>query len=313
MTLTVKETAALLLKAQNVLILTHQSPDGDTLGSGFGLCYALRDMGKNANVLCADKIPEKYNYFTVAYQPQEFQPQYIVAVDVADEKLLGSLAEIGKADLCVDHHGSNREYAKNLCLDPTCASTTELLYEILCEMNAPITPIIADCIYTGLCTDTGCFKYTNTTAKTLRVAADMVEKNAKSGMINTLMFETKSIARVMVEKEVYNTMTFHHNGKCAVVVVTQNMLKTTGAAEDELEGVAAMPRQILGVQVGVTMREKEDGSYKISLRTSEDADASLICSVFGGGGHKRAAGCTINAPLDTAKQMLLEEIEKHLK
>jgi phosphoesterase RecJ-like protein len=239
--------------------------------------------------------------------------QYIVAVDVADEKLLGSLSNVGEIQLCIDHHGSNHDYAKNTCLNSDCASTTELLYEILCEMNVQITPTIADCLYTGLCTDTGCFKYTNTTAKTHRVAADLIEKNAKTGMINTLMFETKSPARVMVEKEVYNTMSMHYNGKCAVVAVTQNMLKTTGATEDELEGVAAMPRQIMGVQIGATIREKEDGSHKISVRTSEDADASLICSAFGGGGHKRAAGCTINAPLEKVKEMLLQEIKKHLK
>ena len=313
MLVSVKQTADILKSMDNVLILTHQSPDGDTLGSGYALCYALRNLGKKANVVCADKIPEKYSYFTAHYTPKEFEVENVVAVDVADTKLLGNLSEVGEIHLCIDHHGSNRQFADYLCLDSNCASTTELLYEILCEMNVIITKDIANCIYTGLSTDTGCFKYTNTTAKTLRTAAEMLEKGADAGMINTLMFETKSLARVQVEKEVYNTMEIALNGECAIVAITADMLERTGAVEDELEGVSAMPRQIVGVKVGVTLREKGKDTYKISLRTSEDADASLICSAFGGGGHKRAAGCTICAPLEKAKQMLLEEIEKHLK
>ena len=313
MLVSVKQTADILKSMDNVLILTHQSPDGDTLGSGYALCYALRNLGKKANVVCADKIPEKYSYFTAHYTPEEFEVENVVAVDVADEKLLGSLSEVGEIHLCIDHHGSNRQFADYLCLDSNCASTTELLYEILCEMNVTITKEIANCIYTGLSTDTGCFKYTNTTAKTLRTAAEMLEKGADAGMINTLMFETKTLARVQVEKLVYNTMEIALNGECAIVAITADMLERTGAVEDELEGVSAMPRQIVGVKVGVTLREKGKDTYKISLRTSEEADASLICSAFGGGGHKRAAGCTINAPLEKAKQMLLEEIEKHLK
>lgn len=313
MLVSVKQTADILNSMDNVLILTHQSPDGDTLGSGYALCYALRNLGKKANVVCADKIPEKYSYFTAHYTPEKFEVENVVAVDVADTKLLGSLSEVGEIHLCIDHHGSNRQFADYLCLDSNCASTTELLYEILCEMNVDVTKDIANCIYTGLSTDTGCFKYTNTTAKTLRTAAEMLEKGAETGMINTLMFETKSLARVQVEKEVYNTMEIALNGECAIVAITADMLERTGAVEDELEGVSAMPRQIVGVKVGVTLREKGKDTYKISLRTSEDADASLICSAFGGGGHKRAAGCTINAPLEKAKQMLLEEIEKHLK
>ncbi len=313
MLVSVKQTADILNSMDNVLILTHQSPDGDTLGSGYALCYALRNLGKNANVVCADKIPEKYSYFTAHYTPEKFEVENVVAVDVADTKLLGSLSEVGEIHLCIDHHGSNRQFADYLCLDSNCASTTELLYEILCEMNVSITKEIANCIYTGLSTDTGCFKYTNTTAKTLRTAAEMLEKGADAGMINTLMFETKTLARVQVEKLVYNTMEIALNGECAIVAITADMLKRTGAVEDELEGVSAMPRQIVGVKVGVTLREKGKDTYKISLRTSEDADASLICSAFGGGGHKRAAGCTICAPLEKAKQMLLAEIEKHLK
>ncbi len=305
------KTAELLKSMNNINILMHQSPDGDTLGSGYALCYALRSLGKNANVLCSDIVPERYSYFTKQYEPQNFKAQYTVAVDVADPSLLGKY-ENETVDLCIDHHPSNKMYAKQTLLSAQSASTTELLCGVLLALEAEFTPLLADCIYTGITTDTGCFRYTNVTSHTHLIASAMIANGAQAGEINRIMFETKSRARVAVEKDVYKNMEFFCDGKIAVVYVTRDLLLKTGASEEELEGVSALPRQIEGVEVGITLREKESGEFKISLRTCESVDASKICAAFGGGGHARAAGCTIALPLTEARDALVSEAKKHL-
>ncbi len=304
-------TARFLKGCENVLILTHQSPDGDTLGSGFALCYALRQLGKNANVVCSDPIPDRYSYFTSEYTAKEFEVKTVIAVDVADTVLLGKYKDT-TVDFCIDHHPSNRLYAKETCLSPESASTTELLTDIFLALGVEFTPLICDCLYTGLTTDTGCFRYTNTTSHTHLAASALITNGADAGKINRIMFETKSRARVAVEKDVYQNMEFFEDGKIAVVYVTQELLKRTGASEEELEGVSALPRQIEGVKVGFTLREKEDGSFKISVRTCEEVDASEICASFGGGGHARAAGCSIKFSLNDTKNALIEEAKKYI-
>ncbi len=304
------KTAQFLKECDDVLILTHQSPDGDTLGSGFALCYALRQIGKKANVVCSDPIPERYSYFTNEYFTQEFEVKTVIAVDVADKKLLGKYEDT-PAHLCIDHHPSNRLWAKETCLSPTSASTTELLSDILLALEVEFTPVICDCLYTGLTTDTGCFRYTNVTSHTHLVASALIVNGANAGEINRIMFETKSRARLAVEKDVYKNMEFFEDGKIAVVYITRELLEKTGACEEELEGVSALPRQIEGVKVGFTLREKEDGSFKISARTCEEVDACEICAVFGGGGHARAAGCSINRCLQDTRDLLISEAKKH--
>lgn len=149
---------------------------------------------------------------------------------------------------------------------------------------------MANCIYTGLCTDTGCFQYSNVTSHTLRVAADMIDLGADAYRINRRMFGTKSKGRIAMEREVLDSLTYAMDGKIALIAVTSEMLARTGALESELDGLSSLPREIEGVQVGITLREKP-GGFKVSLRTVEKIDASQICSAFGGGGHagQRAA------------------------
>ena len=177
MQINLKETAEFLKTHDNYYILTHQSPDGDTLGSGFALCYALRGMGKNANVLCSDEFPKRYHYMYADYEPQKFSPETIVAVDVADSKLLGTkLAQYGDyVDLCIDHHISNTEYAKRLLIYPDASAACEVLYRVLSEMETELNKNIAACLYTGISTDTGCFKYGNTTRLAHIIAAKLME------------------------------------------------------------------------------------------------------------------------------------------
>ncbi|MBE6763219.1 MAG: bifunctional oligoribonuclease/PAP phosphatase NrnA [Ruminococcaceae bacterium] len=303
-------TAAMLANAQDVVILIHQYPDGDTIGSGYALYYALRAVGKRARVECCDEIPEKYEYLLDSARAEAFEPQFVVAVDVADDKLLGSLKDVynGRIDLCIDHHGSNTEYADYLLLKADYAAAAMVMCEVLREMNATLTSTIAECIYTGISTDTGCFKYSNADAYTHRMAADMMEIGIRYDMINRSMFDVKSRARVELERMALSGMRFYRNGKIAVMPITCEMIRESGAAENDMEGLAPMPRQIEGVWVGVTMREKPGGEFKISVRTGNHADASAICKQLDGGGHIRAAGCSLMMSLDDAIQTMVDTI-----
>lgn len=308
----VADTAAMLMQAQDILLLTHQYPDGDTVGSAYALCRALRSLGKRANVMCGDEIPEKYDYLTADMAPQDFEPQFIVAVDVADEKLLGALqpAYCGRIDLCIDHHGSNTEYADFLLLKADYAAAAMVVCEVLREMDVTFDSAIAECIYTGLSTDTGCFKYSNANAYAHRMAADMMDVGIRYDMINRTMFDVKSRARVELERRALASMRFYCNGRVAVMPITCDMIAESGAGENDMEGLAPLPRQIEGVWVGVTMREKDGGEFKISVRTGNHADASAVCKELGGGGHIRAAGCTLNGPLDAAVEQMLDTIKR---
>ncbi len=311
----VAKAAELLNAADNILILTHRNPDGDTLGSGFALMHALRSTGKKAKVLCCDEIPKKY-FYMFGEKQEDFSAEYTVAVDVADIKLLGnglSREFENKIDLCIDHHGSNTEYADNLLLR-SCAATCEIVYDIVNALGVEITPLIADCLYTGISTDTGCFLFSNVTPETHIIAADLIKKGADYVNINKVMFETKSIGYFKLEELALNTIKTYFGGKCAVMSITQEMLRESNTDESDCDGIAGIPRKIDGVLVGVTVRERNDGSYKVSLRSHEPVDSAKICKLMGGGGHARAAGCELDSDaLEAEKAKLLSIIEDELK
>lgn len=304
----------LLKSSGNVLILTHKSPDGDTLGSAFALCRTLIKMGKAAKVVCSDTIPSTYDYMRVGTKITK-TPGFIAAVDVASKNLLGKKYEALalKTDLCIDHHGSNEKYAKYTFVDGDAAAACEVLTEIIQLLGVEIDKDIANCLYTGIATDTGCFRYSNTTAKTLKTASFLVERGAESAKLNKLLFETVSKQRLSLEKMALESLEYHCGGKVALMVISSDMLKNSGAKESETEGIPSLPAKIEGVKAGITLRESEKGQYRVSLRTSTDIDASQICSTLGGGGHMCAAGCRISGTLDEAKKMILSAVEVKFK
>ena len=308
--LDVKECASLLKEYDNYLILSHRHPDGDTLGSAFALKNALDLLGKKSMVRCNDEMADKFSYLWQNVDNSEIKFDKIIAVDVADKKLLGEEYETKYGDdvfLCIDHHMSNREYAQNLLLEDKAAAAA-VIYEVICELDVEITPEIANCIYTGLATDTGCFMFSNTTPTVHRIAADVMEKGADYTLINRLMFETKTLSYIRLEQMAVASIESHFDGKCAIMTITQEMFKISGSNDSECDGIASIPRKIEGVKVGVTIREQINGKYKVSLRTVEPFDAAKICAVFGGGGHNRAAGCEFDCTLEDAKKQLLEII-----
>ena len=301
-----------LLEHDEILFLCHRYPDGDTIGSAFALCRAVLSLGKRASVMCGDILPPKFSYIYEDVEPAELSDHpYIVSVDVADPSLLGVLeSDYGhKIDLCIDHHPTRREFAKESYVDSKAAATAEIIYRIINGLGVELTKPIALALYTAIATDTGCFRYSNVTPATLRTAAKLMETGIDAYWVNQRMFETKTRARLQIEREMLESLDFRAGGRVAMMTLSTDMVERAGASEGDIDGIAALPRCIEGVEAGITFREGENG-YRVSVRTAPGVSASDICRMFGGGGHAAAAGCTLNTSLDEAKDLILEAFEK---
>ena len=316
-----KDTAALLKGWDNILVLSHASPDGDTLGSACALLRGLISMGKQVDFRCGDEIPPKFQYLFEGlslggFTPEEASPVHIMSVDVADTVLLGKLQEIyqDKIELAIDHHESHKNFAPHRWVEPNSAATAEMIWLLLKELGVTPDKQIAECIYTGITTDTGCLRYQNATPRTYRIAAETIEAGADAAEINRLMWETKTRAQMEAERKILDTMEYFCGGKCAMIRIPQSILRETGATESDVEGTASLPRQIEGVKIGVTVKEKEDGTVKISLRTSPPVNAAEICGEFGGGGHAGAAGCSFpGLSIEEAAEKMKEACRQYLE
>lgn len=311
MIINLKETADLLKSKDNIYILTHQSPDGDTICSAYGLYHILKEMGKRSRVLCADAIPPRYDFLTKKYRDEDFEPEYIIAVDIADRILLGSLNEKygDKVNLCIDHHVSNMGYAEKTFLNADASANCENIYRIAVELLGKCTDDIAECVYTGIVTDSGCFKYGCTTAETHAIASELMKNNKIAySWITRHMMDIKSRGRVMLEQEIIKRTKYFLNDTCAVVCITLEMMEEMGVKNSDLEGIAGILLQIEDIKVGITMKEKENNVFKISMRSPDEVDVSEICKVFGGGGHVNAAGCKLSGNADEIMEKLVETV-----
>ena len=287
--LNVQQMAERLCAADNILVLCHKNPDGDTIGCGSALCHALKALGKTAAVLCSDAVPSRYSFTAPVPFRGEFEPKTVVAVDVASVQLFGENNGVPQytrhVDLCIDHHTGNSGYADFTLLDGNAAAAAELLYEVISEMGVEITPLIANCLYTGLATDTGCFRFSNTTAETHKAAAALIEAGADVERLNERLFESRSHARVIAERMALESLEFYYDDRCALICLTWDQIQAAGVAGAELEDLTSLPRSIEGVEVGLTYRQQRDGSFRISVRTSGNIDACNIARRLGGGGH----------------------------
>ena len=313
-----RQTAVLRLRgAEDVLILCHKNPDGDTIGCAGALCLALKALGKNAAVLCSDPIPSLYDFMGLELFDSSFTPGFVVAVDVASIQLFGDRNNVQKyaehVDLCIDHHASNSGYAYETLLDPGAAAACELMIDVIEEMGVPLTPAIADCLYTGISTDTGCFRFSSTTARTHKAAARVMEAGANIEMLNARLFESRSRGRIEIEKMALESLEYFFDGRCAMICLTWDQIVTSGVAGAELEDLTSLPRSIEGVEVGLTLRQQKDGSYRISIRTAGAVDACAIARHLGGGGHARAAGCAVEGTLEEAKEKILDVVQEFLE
>ena len=305
--LTVSETAALLRSFDNVLILTHVRPDGDTVGCAAALCAGLRALGKTAYLLPNPELTDTTApYFRPYEAPADFLPDKVVSTDIATLGLLPENAKryAGRIDLAIDHHPSFEHFGAANIVRPEAAACGELMYSILAHLG-PITAEMALPLYVAVSTDTGCFAYGNTTANTHAVAAALMSTGIDCHTVNKVFFRTKSRKRMQLEGAMLSTAEFYDRDRVAVLSVPISLMEKVGATESDAEDLSALGGQIEGVDCAITMRELRPDVWKMSVRTGARINATQMCGLLGGGGHAAAAGCTVEAPWAEAKRQIL--------
>lgn len=305
--MTYRECAALLKSADNILLVTHLRPDGDTLGSAAALCSALRRMNKNARLYPNPEITEKYRGYVEEFLTGDFEPEYTVAVDVAEERMLPQ-GFSGQIDLCIDHHPTNPHYAQELLLRADKASCGEAVLEVIKELCGFITPMEASLLYMAVSTDCGGFRYANVTADTFAAASELAAAGADVQTLNFRLFREASKARVCLEGEIYSGLGFYYDDKLVVATVTCDMMRRCGASENDCDDIAGIPGRVEGCIVSIVIRELDPGKCKASLRSHPSFDCSKIAARFGGGGHKLASGCTVNMTPQELEEALVKAI-----
>ncbi len=317
MNATVKEIAKILSEQENILLLCHAHPDGDTLGSAYALRYALEAKGKNVSVLCADDIPKRLAFICELEgdnRTRDTENAYICAVDVAQVHLLGANAETygTRLDMKIDHHASGEPYASVNLIDPLAAACGEIVYDIIRELErlgaATLTKGAATALFAALSSDTGCFKYSNVTAKTMYIAAALIEAGAESYDVNHRLFEVKTHAELAARRHMLNNTEYHLDGRVGILVIDADFRVQSGATDDDIGGIVSEIREVQGVDLAITLRQdlKDMTKFKISMRSSLAVNASDLCALFGGGGHARAAGgATFADSPEQAKQRVL--------
>ena len=307
-----EEAAALLREKDRILLVTHRNPDGDTMGSAAALCSGLRRLGKTAWLYPNPQVIAKLLPFVAPfYAPEDFEPGFIVSVDVATEKMFAE-GYAGNVDFAIDHHPSNSRYAPLDCICGDRAACGEIVLEILKGLCGGVTREEADLLYIALSTDCGCFQYGNTDAAALRHAAELVEAGADNARLNQLFFRKVSAARIQLEGLIYNSMSFYHDGKVVVALVTDAMLRQAHATEDDCDDLAGLAGRAECGEVSITIRDYPGGHSKVSVRSGESVDSCALCARFGGGGHKMAAGCNLPVPPLEAREILLKAIDEVL-
>lgn len=306
----IADAAAWLREQDDFLIMTHRRPDGDAVGSAAALCLGLRALGKKAELFPNAQFTEKFRpLWEGLLGSGDPDGKTVIAVDMAAETMLPYNAPgmAGKIVFSLDHHGSNSHYAEHNFVDAAAAACGELVYLVLTELGVTLTKEMTEAIYVALSTDTGCFRFTNVTAQTYRVAAACLEAGAATAYWNRILFMTRTAPRLQLEAYLTQTAEFFAGGQVCICTLPQEKVKELGLTEDDLDDISGFPRDIDGVEIGVMIRDVADGA-KVSLRTFHPWNASAICEALGGGGHAAAAGATVKGTMDEAKTAALQAI-----
>ncbi len=307
--LTRAEAAGFLLAHDNFAILTHRRPDGDTVGSAAALCLGLRKLGKTAHVLENAEVTARFSWLLEGLTKQEAaQNDTIVSVDVASPGMLPKAFEIYKdrVALRIDHHASATSFTDEELVDGGSASCAELVCDVLTILGIPMDKQIAEAVYVGMSTDTGCFRFANTTAHSFTVAAVCAQAGAEIYRLNQALFETVTLTKLKMQSFIVENMKLLRDGRFAICPIPRAVEEAIGVTEDDMDNISSFPRTIAGVEMAATLRQTKDGDTKISVRAVPGLDAAAICAKFGGGGHKGAAGASTHLGLDEAVKAVEE-------
>ena len=317
MRISLKEAGTLLQEAQNIVITAHVNPDGDAIGSSLGVMHYLRDLGKQVRVVIDDDIPRNFAFLnacdiiekpTVAETGEKEPIDLLLILDTSIDRI-GDVMEafLPTRILNIDHHVTNALACPAVYLDADSAATAEIIYQLLQEMDAKITKDIAMAVYTGLATDTGFFRFPNTTPFTMRAAADLLERGAEPGIISEAV-EAKPFARVVGMAKAVEATELFFDGRIAGIFLDQHSTE----ALDSTEGLIDALRVIEGTDVSLLLKWKEENVFRVSMR-SKKTNVSKVAASFSGGGHERAAGCTLKMSFSEAKRTILEALEKAME
>ncbi len=321
-TVTIKKAAELIaMTSGRTLILCHRRPDGDTLGSALALKAVIEYLGREADIACCDSIPSNCGFLFEGRELPVREPdlslyEALIAVDVASGQMLGELEGLkDRILLKIDHHRIGEDYAVYNYTDPDAAACGEIIYEIAKLMGVPDS-VTAEPVYAALSSDSGGFRYSNTTCKTMRIAKCAMAAGADFVNINHKLFESRTPVEVRAIKTAYDKLRLYCEGKLALVMITNADKEENQLCDSELGVINSLPREIAGVEIGITVKQDSERPerYKVSMRSSEPADVSAICAEFGGGGHLCAAGCELFAPdPEEAEKKILSAVSKHEK
>lgn len=306
--------------SENIALLPHVSADGDALGSSLALALALVGMGKKISILLEEEIPYIYGFLpwnglAAVYIKMARLYDMAVAIDCGDVDRLGIRKEVfdsAKITGNIDHHPTNTAFAAHNYLDASSSATGEIIYRLLGLLGQKAGKEIATCLYVAITTDTGGFRYSNTTHATHIIAAELIKAGVDVAGVSQKVFDSVSYEKVKLTAEAINSLELFENGKVAVMTVPGELIRKTGAREEDCDGIINTARNIRGVEVAAMLRQSDQGNIKVNLRSNSFVDVSAIAGKYTGGGHKRAAGFTTHGALDKVKNNLLKDIREVL-
>ncbi len=315
---TIQHLKRLFRVHRKFVILSHVNPEPDTIGAALSLYHYLRSTGKQVSVYNADGVPGFMKFMphaevvTVRVPSDHFD--VAVCVDAGSTDMLGKHFDRFKRQVTVniDHHRTNTLYGDLNIVDPDAAAACELVFTLFRRAHITVDPTIAALLLAGIIYDTGSFRYRNTTRRTMKTAAELMYRGADMAAISEKLYENQSPGRLKLLNLVLGTLEISPDGKIASVELTKNMYKETGTTKEDSEGMIDYPKSIAGVAVAVLFREVSERTYKISLRSKSDLNISDVAETFGGGGHKNAAGCTMEGTLPDIKRRVLEKLRGRL-
>lgn len=307
------------MRAQDdIAVVCHVSPDGDTLGSALALAECLRNMGKRACVVCQDEIPGMYGFMPGALdisspEAAPFAPRALLFADVSDQLRAGSclLPEVGPRAL-IDHHPTNPAFCDVNYIDGGAAATGVMVVELMDRLRMPVTPTMAENLYVAITTDTGNFSFRSTDGRALRAGAKCLDAGADPDKVTRMMFRLRSVARTRLLGAAVSQMELAHGGELAVFKISRLQMDEFGAGEADCEGIVNYGIETEGVRAAALLREQE-GGIKASLRSLGDVDVSRVALIHGGGGHMQAAGCTLRGSLDECAEQIKRELALELE
>ena len=305
----------LIKNSNNIFLCSHVQPDGDNLGSTLALAMAIKKINKEVKVLKVDNIPLVFEFLPKVNMIKEYDLNQnidlFISLDSSDTERLGSGKEFlqkAKKVINIDHHITNDNFGDINIVSPSSSSTAEVVYKLIKHMGVNIDKDMATCLYTGISTDTGRFMHSNTTYETHLIAADLIKIGIDLNKINMNIYQSKSIERIRLLIDSLSNLKLHLNGKIGMSIVTLEMLESNKASMDDAGGIVSFITDIDCIEVACLLKEINHKEVKISLRSKNELDVSRIATKFNGGGHKKAAGCTIYEGVNDAKEMILKEI-----